>query len=981
MLCCKKTVGNVTVANCVKNNPNTVTFMKKLQLIFIMLFLISTTMLLFGCNGAQYVFVQEQTLAKVQTSATDTIAACTVVDSDGEAYVDDELGNVLKLKRGNTVELEVNLSQADSLAFVANYYVLHNGLNSSEISVSVNGQEVLSRSSLPALWKNESDEFARDSYGNEVTPSQEKIEQWVSTELFNYDCSTVLAPVFAFNSGKNTITITVIAGGEFLLGDVQLKSVKMPETYAEYSQKYQSAKVGSGVVVQEAEFFAYKNNTMAIPVASGDINTTGYETYTAKLNVLSGLTEAYQSVSYKLFVETDGLYNLSLNYKNSDSNKTTFAKITIDGEAPFQELLIYPFTQNSSYEEHVLGGDTPYSVYLTRGEHVVTIKIDCSQTVESTDELSEIIDKLNDIYLDLKKIAGTIQDKNREWDPETDFPGKVEELKSIYDALGRINEQLKKVNGADVNYEALVFIQTAQKSIGGLLDDPYDIPNNYATLSEGSGSIVQTIANARNGILSTPLDIDKVILHPAGEESGVQRHGGFYGFWEGVKRFFHSFVADYSVTTDEEKTIQVWVARPSTYVNLMQQMMDASDFEERTGYSVRFSVLADEGKLILSNAADIAPNAVMGISNWLPYEMGIRDITVDLTQFDDYGEVISRFSEGAMISLIADGKGLALPETQDFYVMYYRKDVLDKYDIDLPNTWEDVIDILPKLQRYGLNFYIPLSGSTSSKSIMTTAPFIYQYGGSLFSDDATSTTIADENSLNAIKLMTELYTLYGLPQQINNFFDSFRNGSLPIGISTFDTYVRLSIAAPEIQGKWGIALSPGVLNEETGEIERWQTGSATSMSLIKSGSDDKDAAGWELLKWWSSAEVQTEFMNNLTMLYGKSYIWNSANLEAFNNSIVFTEEDKEIILEQWEWMREIPKVPGWYMLERELSNAWNSIVIDGENTRSVIENAVTTIDKELVRKLEEFGYMKDGQLVKEYTITTLDYIKKIKANS
>ncbi len=954
--------------------------MKKLQLIFIMLFLISTTMLLFGCNNATYVFVQEQTLSKVQTSATDTVAECTVI-SGGEEYVDQDLGTVRKLKRGDTVTLEADLSRADSLSLVVTYYVLHNGLNNSEISVSVNGNEVLARASLPALWKNESNEFARDSYGNEVTPTQTKIEEWVTAELYGYDCSTVLAPVFEFQSGKNVVQFTVIAGGEFLIGNVKLAAVQMPESYADYAQKYQSAQVGSGVVVQEAEFFASKNNTMAIPVASGDINTTGYETYTAKLNVLSGLTTAYQTVSYKMIAETDGLYNLSVNYKNGDANKTTFAKITVDGKTPFKELLIYPFPQNSSYEEHVLGGDSPYAIWLEKGEHVITFKIDCSQTVESTDKLGDIVGELNDIYLDLKKIAGTVQDNNREWDPENDFPGVVEKLKKIYRQLGEINDELKLVNGTDVNYEALVFIQTAQKSIGGLLDDPYDIPNNYSTLSEGSGSIVQTIANARNGILSTPLDLDKVILHPAGSPSGVERHGGFYGFCEGVKRFFHSFVADYSVTTDDEKTIQVWVARPSTYVNLMQQMMDASDFEKTTGYTVRFSVLADEGKLILSNAANIAPHAVMGISNWLPYEMGIRDITVDLTQYSDYGQVISRFSEGAMISLIADGKGLALPETQDFYVMYYRKDILEKYGIDLPDTWEDVIGILPKLQRYGLNFYLPLSGSTSSKSIMTTAPFIYQYGGTLFSADATKTTIADENSLNAIKLMTELYTLYGLPQQISSFFDSFRNGSLPIGISTFDTYVRLSIAAPEIQGKWGIALSPGVLNEETGVVERWQTGSATSMTLIKSGSDEKDAAGWELLKWWSSAEVQTEFMNKLTMLFGKSYIWNSANLEAFNNSIVFSEEDKEIILNQWEWMREIPKVPGWYMLERELSNAWNKIVIDGENTRSVIENAVTTIDKELIRKLEEFGYYKDGKLVKEYTLTTLDYIKKIKANS
>ena len=188
------------------------------------------------------------------------------------------------------------------------------------------------------------------------------------------------------------------------------------------------------------------------------------------------------------------------------------------------------------------------------------------------------------------------------------------------------------------------------------------------------------------------------------------------------------------------------------------------------------------------------------------------------------------------------------------------------------------------------------------------------------------------------------------------------------------------MAAPEIAGKWAIAQAPGVMNEN-GEIERWQTGSATAMTLLKSGDTDKDNAGGELWKWWSSKDVQTDFMNQLTMIYGKNYIWNSANLKAFNNNNAFSTNDIAVILEQWRWMREIPKVPGWYMLEREISNAWNSIVIGGANTRATIENAVDTINKELRRKLTEFGYMKDGVIIKPYKITTIEYVQQLKGGN
>lgn len=957
--------------------------MKKKLALFLALIMLITILPLTGCNFTKYDFsAVRNDWSDIEVSSGGNVESRAKVVSSSGVEPQDKFGYegyAIELDESQYVTYYVDLEKEDNLALFVDYYIVHNGLSDSEITVSVNGVVVSERSSLKALWRNETEDFLTDKQGNEIVPSQQKIEEWVSDYLYEYDFKTVVPPVYPFNAGRNTVTFTVSAGSQFLLGDVYVRSVEIPESYSDYIGEYYGADYGSVSDTAEAEHVYYKNTLSAVPSSDAAVNVTPYDTYVSLLNTIDGFDSPEQILTYKLGAARDGLYNLSVNYLNNNANRTVFVQVMIDGKTPFRELLRYPLVENGSFGNHTFGGDEGnYAIYLTAGEHLVSIKIDSSLSSVPQTMLSSVIDDLNGIYLDLKQIAGTISDGNREWDVENDFPGVTERLTTISDELSIITSDLQTINCADVNYQALIYIQTAKHAIDGLLKTPKYIPNKYAQISEGSGSIVQTLANALSDIRSTSLGLDKIVLHPADQDSGIYKASGWKVFWEGVKQFFHTFVADYSNVTDDEKTIQVWVARSRQYVDLMQQMIDSSDFAERTGYNVKFSILADEGKLILSNAAGIAPDAVMGISNWLPYEMGIRDLTVDLTQFEDYGDIISRFSTGAMISLIADGKGLALPETQDFYVTYYRKDILERYGIPLPDTWDEVLSILPTLQRYGLNYYVPLSTSTSSKSIMTTAPFIYQYGGNLFSDDGTRTTISEESSLNAIKFMTELYTLYGLPQQVSNFFDSFRSGSLPIGISTFETYIQLSIAAPEISGKWGIALSPGKYDEDLGEIARWQTGSATAMTLIKSGNDEKDAAGWELLKWWSSAEVQTEYMNRLTMIYGKNYIWNSANNEAFSNSVAFSTADKKIITEQWKWMREIPRVPGWYMLERELSNAWNSIVIDGENTRSVVENAVTTIDKELKRKLTEFGYLKNGEVVKPYKLTTLEYVNSLK---
>lgn len=51
-----------------------------------------------------------------------------------------------------------------------------------------------------------------------------------------------------------------------------------------------------------------------------------------------------------------------------------------------------------------------------------------------------------------------------------------------------------------------------------------------------------------------------------------------------------------------------------------------------------------------------------------------------------------------------------MPETMNFWVLFYRSDVLEKMNIGIPQTMEDVIDMLPTLQMRGLNFYYPTAG-------------------------------------------------------------------------------------------------------------------------------------------------------------------------------------------------------------------------------------------------------------------------------
>ena len=912
---------------------------------------------------------QNEFYPESNTAYTATIEPALATEIDGK--------NAIVSSPGDIAEFHVNVEEDGNYSFEIASHVLSSGFKDNEFAVFIDGEESLSRGKIRPRIHNLSEEFARDRYGNEICPSQEVLEEWFDEPLYDYRFLSASPASFAFSSGSHTLTLEHLSGERLALEAIKLKKMVPLKSYEEYRAPYPAIQFGRKIEEIHGEHFTYKNDTTPIPSSSADIHVLPYQTMESMLNVVANFSLSEQILTYGFHIEQEGDYRLKFNLNVPSSNQVSFARLAIDGQIPFGELLHYPFAPTSGYQEHTLHdlAGKPYLFRLSQGYHELSIKIDHSLYREILSAIEASQDKLGQVYLSLKRIAGT-SSGNKEWEPENDFPGITEELRALEQKLLSLLPKVRQINGSDANFQALIFLQSAATSLHGILEKPRQIPNRYAEFSEGSGSIVENLASAVSNLTATPIEIDRILFGVEGDEGFSNPKNGFDAFIEKTKKFFLSFVYDYSMTTSSENTIEIWVARSRQYVDLMQELIDASTFKEDTGYNVRFILLSDESKLILSNAAKISPDGVMGISNWLPYEMGIRDLTVDLTKFSDYGEVIDRFSPGAMISLIADGKGLALPETQDFYVLYYRKDILDEFGIAIPNTWQDMIGALPKMQRNGLNFYLPLGSATSSKSIMTTAPFIYQYGGDLFTPDGTKTTIDQEDSLNGIKLMTELFTLYGLPTQVANFFNSFRSGSLPMGVSTFDTYVKLTLSAPELAGKWGIALAPGV--ERDGLIHRDQTGSAQSMCLINKG-EKKNAAGWELLKWWSSKPTQAEFARRLSLQYGKGYIWNSANLEAFNESIIFSNPEKAAILGQWKHMREIPRVPGWYMLERELSNAWNGIVLSSKNTRSSIEDAVDLINKELSRKLIEFGYLdSNGKTVRPYQVTTLETIEKLK---
>jgi ABC-type glycerol-3-phosphate transport system substrate-binding protein len=510
-----------------------------------------------------------------------------------------------------------------------------------------------------------------------------------------------------------------------------------------------------------------------------------------------------------------------------------------------------------------------------------------------------------------------------------------------------------------------------------LAKKPDELIYRIDELATSTSSVNQHLANLIDSLNGNDFSLDSIYIYQEGAKAQLPKNKNFFvKIWLGIVRFVTSFGEQaYSTTNTNPEHLQVSVNRSRQHLEIMQQMIE-EEFTPATGIEVDLSLMPDQTKLVLSNASGDSPDVATGVNYSIPFELAIRGALKDLTEFDDFAEVAERYNAGLIMPYVIGDSIYAIPETMNFQVLFYRTDILDKLGLEVPQTWDDVEAMLPDLQMRGLNFYYPTARTTGMKTFLDTTPILFQYGASLYDGTVDKATLTSEEMVAGFTRLTNLFTIYNLPKDVPNFYQHFRNGDYPIGISDFGTYNLISNAAPEIDGSWGVALVPGIESDD-GEILRYSSAGAESTFLFSS-TPEREEQAWEFVKWWSSAEVQAEFGQRLQITYGDEYYWNTANSEAFAQ-LPWDSDDKEVILDQIEWTLEAPRALASYMVERELSDAYNTVVLGTKSStvREALDDAQKSVTRETERKLEEFGYVEDGVTIKEYEVPTVEKVKEI----
>ena len=294
-----------------------------------------------------------------------------------------------------------------------------------------------------------------------------------------------------------------------------------------------------------------------------------------------------------------------------------------------------------------------------------------------------------------------------------------------------------------------------------------------------------------------------------------------------------------------------------------------------------------------------------------------------------------------------------LPETQSFSMLFYRADIFMDLGIQAPTTWEELLAIVPKLQANHMEVAFPTSLGGLNL-------FLYQMGGELYGDDGREIAIDTDLGLSAFEYLCQFFEQYRFPISYD-FANRFRSGEIPIGIMDYTSYTHLSVYATEIKGLWQFVPLPAyVVNDaETGE-EIWRNNNAVSgvsaiiMVRNENRPAEKDAAAWEFMKWYVSAETQTTYANELTALLGSVSKHNTANVTALE-SLPWTTTEKNNLLAQFDNLSAVPEYPGSYIISRYVNFAFLAVYNKNADAADSLQEYIIEINKELTRKRQEFG--------------------------
>ena len=869
--------------------------------------------------------------------------------------------DVLQMAEDGYTQWKVNIPEAGFYNIYTEYYPIKGRGISIERELTINGTVPFSGADAIDFKRVYSDatEIKKDNQGNEIRPTQAENPSWQNV-YFSDSTGYEKEPYkFYFNKGKNTIRLTGV-NEPFAIRKLVIKNKGDNASYEEYSKKNSTAlavAAPSGYSQKIQGESAVRRSSPSL-YASYDRSSGETEPKSigkTKLNMTGGTQwrVAGDWIEFDTEVPEDGSYVIGIKGRQGYNRGFVATRnLSIDGVTPFEEVSEIQFTYSNTWSMTVLQDEkgNAYKFPLTKGKHTIRLSVTLGDFGELLSDLSDSVGRMNDMYRKILVLTGSDPDDFRDYQIEKVFPDVIKAMELESKRLYKLVDQVIAYTGESSQQVSIA--QTLANQMELFVDRPDKIPTTLSNFKEN----ISALGTAINTLAETSLDIDYIALADSKENLPEVTENGFDKAVHECQMFFNSFFSNSSslgsVYEAGENTMDVWIVAGRDQSTILKTMVDDT-FTPASGINVNVKLI-DVATLLPAVVAGTGPDVALTVAQSEPVNYALRKAALDLNQFDDIDEVLSEYYPSSYEAYKFNGGIYALPETQNYNVLFYRTDICEELGIEIPDTWDDVLKILPVLQKSNMQIAVPSVerkiGNTTNPDLANYYAQLYQRDGRLYDEEGKSVTIATEAGIKAFEFYTKLFTNYKLEKQYD-FVNRFRSGEMPIGIADYSNFNTLSVFAPEIKGLWKFDLIPGVARDD-GTINRAVQSWGTCSMMLRSTKDPKKA--WEFMKWWASSDTQTRFGRELESVMGASARYATANIKTFDE-LSWGSAEAAILKEQWKEAFGLPEVAGGYYTPRHITNAVRKVINDNEDPRETLKDYAKTIQEEIDKKRSEFG--------------------------
>lgn len=877
----------------------------------------------------------------------------------------------------SSVSFHVQIPQTGYYNLYMEYLIPESRGVAAERGVRINGEfpfEDAQNITFTRIWT-DGGEVKTDNQGNQIRPTQIEVYDWQSS-CFEDDMGYITEPYrFYLEKGDNEITLEA-ENEPMIIRKFMVAPVSVIQSYEEYAAKYpdisdQAAAAGYIQTIQGEDSTLRSESSLYAKYDRSSPTTYPNSITNTVLNYVGGDTwrSSGQWIEWEFEVPEDGYYNIMIKGRQNYSRGSVSSRtVYIDGEIPFSEMKEISYAYSNDWECKDLADDNgvPYNFYLTKGIHTIRLEATLGGVGPILEELEDSTYRANQIYRKILVYTGANPDRYRDYYIEANYPEVMEAMELESKRLFKIVDDTVSYSGQKADNIAAA--QTVAQQMERFCEKPNKITLEFTTFKDN----ITALGTASLNMSETKLDIDYLVVSGTGVTPKKDKANIFTKLWHETKSFFASFFIDYNSVGDvydesgDDEVVKVWILTGRDQGTILKSMVDDT-FTPESGVKVNVEIV-DPTALLNAVLAGRGPNVVLSVGADQPVNYALRGAAEDITQFDDWEEVLSHYTPSSYEQYGLDGHIYAIPETQTFNVMFYRTDVLEEMGLEVPDTWQELIEMLPTIQGNNLSVGIPTAAGSSSTTTASTAvasnvpdlslyfTLLYQYGGDMYNEMGTKTTVDDEAGIQAFDDYVRYFNDYGLPT-IYDFVSRFRSGEMPIGISAYSTYNTLMVSAPEIRGLWDFTLIPGTeyTNPDgTTYIDRsdFITGSATMM--IATEDESLKQKSWEFMKWWAEPDTQVRFGREIEALLGSSARYATANKDAFEQ-LSWSADDIKVLSEQWDQTVGIREVPGGYYTGRHITNAIRKVINDKDDSRETIIDYSIKINEEIEKKRNEFG--------------------------